>query len=366
MGVSFLALIGSALVLCAPAPLGVLVGAAWPSGVARAGAGEAAVQLSDGDAARAWASVGAGTAPAEVSRELRALLEPEAWRSPAAWRTWAECLDAEARAEQTDPERRAALCLFAAGQGRDDDAWRHDARLGADPSWAAAVMPFLLPGVPPGSALAEGGQAAPLAAPAVLRPILPPLPSDDRSGAHAPREARVRVRLAGGIELDMQLRADFATVRVDLEHVAGGAAQVAVRLPEPSDHELRLEYVDWLEKQARVAHEVVLEAADEEPCTIFGRLVASPPSLPTGEVEQVPAGIALGGVWLEGEETEPHPELLEALAEAFALPLEPDVRLRAPSDPAPEWGTLVRLGPVEDRAARLAHLAGQIESLLLP
>jgi hypothetical protein len=240
--------------------LAVLLGLQTPAGPE--------LSLPPGPAARAWAST-TPAAPAELDAWVAARARPEAWDEGATWSAWAGELAAERGAAQPDPARRTALALSALGQGASEQAWDHFAALSGHGDALAAVLPALMPGVAPGTRLAELPDGV------VLAPALPPLDRPTRErvlgyGRLETREMKLSGLRIGAAEVDVRVAVVPDGVQVDLEHVGGGAARVLVVLPEPLDFELASAYVDW-EKQPRAGaeHAVVL-TAEKPSITVYG------------------------------------------------------------------------------------------------
>lgn len=274
----------------------------------------------------------------------------DGWQLAETWCAWASRL---AERPSDEPQARADLARLALLQSRWDDAWAH---LAAAPE-PELVLLTLLPGVPPGEA-DERKDALPDGV--VLTPAPPPPSPDARPGFWDVREAWVRGLRVGEAVLDVRVAIEPEGVQVDLEHVSGGAARLAVKLPEPEGFEIRVEYVDWLRQDALgLPLEVVVKPGDE-PHSLYGRVLPRRPAWPTAAPEHVPAAIEEGGLALLVDDADdPERERLDAVARALGH------GCRLVSE-RPDAGVTIHLpppGPERDR--KLAWLASCVESALL-
>lgn len=335
---------------CGASEIGKLGG--WLAAVAAALAAfapqEPAVEvvLPLGAPAEAWRTVAAERAPGGPlavepwpSWEMPNDGERDAWSAGPPWRRWVELVRAEA-AGPTDPARRAALTLLARTQERSEDAWAHWSSLASSPALAAALLPVLLPGVPPGSDLAA------LEPGVLLAPSLPPPRPADTATPIGPwameigplgiGEARVRVRVA--------LEADG--VEVDVVHLAGPTVSVRVLPPLPANAELTTVYVDWVRREkAAGAHEILVTPEDPEHA-LWARFRPELPTWP--EPSPADGGTFPGRAGFAfvldpdlGPATERCLGFGEALAELFEVPcafLEPEDGPPATAAGAPPAG----------------------------
>ena len=331
-----------------------------------------AVELPDGDAARAWAGVGADTVPAPLPDGLAALDAADAWTRPATWERWGELVAAEAGAREADPERRAGLFLLALRHGRTRDAWAHFARLGGSPEWTARMLALALPGVPAGTELGPGGVVRGLADGSVLRPQLPPRTGDPFAPGIEWRSASVRGVRIGEATVDVTVQIEGDGVQVDLLHVGGGPAKVAVLLPEPEGYRIHVEYNDWFRQDTlREPLLVELEPGAEE-VSLFGRLRERSVQFPSDHSGAMPFQIREGALWLAladpGDTGDEDSALLESVATVLARLLEVRVRVAPEAEARAQatFGTLVHL-PADPagRATSLRYLAASVERFRL-
>ena len=326
------------------------------------------LELPDGPAAKAWAGVGSQTVPHPLHPNLRkacATSSPAGSAVPT-WRMWADWVAAEART--TEPERRAALCLLARAQGRHADAWGHYAKVGADPRWVASVTPYLLPGAPLDSPLEPGGNLAPLPDGVLLQPFLPPpiQNADAAPSAVAWRKATVGGIRVGDATLELTISVEATGVQVDVVHRGGGAAKVAILIPEPPGYEIRIEYLDWMQTdQPRLPILVDLQPGGE-PTTLWGRMIERRVALPTGQAKSLPQSLVRGGLFLSMPADDPQRAAVGQIAPVLAKLLGVRVGLTEPGGQLPGWtGTVLHLGTAAERGERLTWLASAIESFLL-
>lgn len=266
------------------------------------------VRLPDGVAAKAWASVAPDTEPATLPAELLGL----GWDDPDAIGIWRDALEA-ARAQPSDPRARTALFALALDDGRAEDAWRHYGALGASPAWAARTLALALPGVPVDVPIEPGGLPRPLPDGTVLRPLVPPLAVDAAAGPW--RKAILSGLRIGQASLVMTVSVEGDGVQIDFDHLAGGAADVTVILPEPEGYRIRVEYSDWF-RQETVGEPLTLTIQPgDKTRSFFGRIaelrVGFPGSGP------VPAQLETGGLLLELDPGDPERARFDALAQAF-------------------------------------------------
>jgi len=351
-----------------PPPLPLLLRSCLALGLALPA--QESIHLPESSPARAWAAVGPETAPVELARELYGdepwLATSEAHDPSLLWGRWSTWLREEGRREAIDPRRRAGLLSIAAGQGRWSAAWGHFERLGAEPGWAAALLPRLLPGVPAGHPTLPGGRPAPLATGVLLRPALPPPPAEDPPWSLRPRRAEVTGLVVGDSVLDFAISVEPSGVQVDLVHRSGPAVELRVLLPEPPGQEIRVEYVDWMRCDSLREPLLVEVLPGEEEHNLFGRFRPrrSPvPAVPNGGL---PWGLERGGLWLEvrGEPSAEERALARALGELFEL--ESGCRAPGETGPNPAWeGTRVSLPSGEAGLRRRLELASLAEAYVL-
>jgi hypothetical protein len=269
-----------------------------------------------------------------------------------------------ASAPTSNAERRARLALLALAQGRSDAAWTHFAATTSDPTWSAAILPRFLPGVPRGSASDLGGKAAPLPDGAVLTPTLPPPTGTAGAGGLDRRAMTARTVAIGAAVVSFKVSVDYEGVQVDVRHVSGGTAKLAVLIPEPPDFTFGNEYVDWYRQdEMHVPHELEVKPGEEEH-SLYGRFEARDRVMRSRLPSKMPSPIALGGLWLVAPEDAGRP-LLAAAAQSLSTVLGVDCKLRAPGD-KPYWtGISVDLATPSERTTKLAWLASAVERFTL-
>ncbi len=289
------------------------------------------------------------------------------WRDPATCERWRAALAAAVEHGAGERVARARLSVLALRQSRDDDAWRHLEIAGADPALLAALLPHFLPGVDASTAAGAGGLPPTLPDGVVLTPATPPRTRAVERGRVERRSMRVRGLRVGDAVIGMHVVVEPEGVQVDLEHISGGSARVAVRLPREAGFGIANEYVDWFQAEQRgVAHVVTLQPGDE-PHTLYGRFEPRPDELPVALPPAAPAVLGLGGLEIRPE---PGPEGLaraEALARALAgAPFALKTGVRAEGLPAGAWSTIqVDLRDPRTASARVAALCSAAERFRL-
>lgn len=301
------------------------------------------VELPEGPAGRAFASVSPTTTSASLpgGQVWAGDFDAPAWRSSAAWEAWSSAVRAEAQATPSDDSRaarRATLARIALAQGRWDDAWDHFAATGADPAICAALLPAFLPGVD-STAASTGGIPGPLPEGTLLRPAIPP-PSVPAAQVALGRNwierrtMRVDGLEVGAARLAMTVTLQSDGIQVDFDHQAGGATRVLVRLPEPADFQLRVEYIDWM-RQDEVGRALELSISPgDETHSLFGRFRPRTLPWPTQLPAQLSRALADHGLALCFEGNDPDVALYRsasaALAAALELPVRADLGLERP------------------------------------
>lgn len=340
---------------------------------------ELELSLPDGPAARAWAGVGPATEPRPLADTFVAerawLLEPLPDAGSAAlgarmWEAWGRWLGEAANAGGEAPVARTGLALIALRSERWADAWREVAALAGHPECVAALMPHLLPGAPLDGPADAGGFPAPLPEGVLLRPALPPALESEPSYGIAPRRARVSGFRIGEALLELEVTVEPAGVQVDLRHLGGGPARLAVLLPEPSDQEIRVEYIDWFRQDDRHAPLAVELVPGGEPRTLFGRFLPREPDLPAPPPQDaLPRTIELGGLWIEVGPQVQDAALPRAAVEALGRVLGVPAGLCAPLDPPPRGayaGVILRYSDAAQGELLLRRVASAAEKFLLP
>jgi hypothetical protein len=294
------------------------------------------VELPESPAARAFAGVGPATLASALPGPPAQDLNSGAWRNSAPWMAWAAAVHAESEAPHPDATRRAFLAQVALAQERFDDAWDHFAATGGDPKLCAALLPWFLPGVAcapaasPGDAgkapvfaLAAGGRIGALPEGVLLRPALPPpsLPAAEvvlgRKWIER-RMMRVSDLHIGEAVVAMQVSLESDGIQVEFTHQSGGSASFSVLLPEPSDFEIRVAYIDWMRQdELGLALEVSIAPGDE-PHTLFGRFKPRAIPWPTQLPKQASSALREHGLQLYCPAEFPDAAMIEAAAPAFA------------------------------------------------
>ncbi len=365
-------------------------------------AGTFALELPPGPAARAWAGVGPDTIPATLSPGLTALAAlaagserpPEApksqgelWSQAATWELWAERVDfvrsrltaAQDPASVGAPRdselssARADLALLAGSQGRSRDAWAHFGALTDSPEFAARVAPCLIPGVSLDAPIGPGGVPAPLIDGVLLRPITPEYPANDPAMDRAPRSARVQGLPVAGSALGALLSVDALGVEFTFELSSGSTVEVRGQLPEPADHSIRYEYLDWTKVDSiGIPQTVRLLPGDEEPHVLYGRIETAPWPWPAGRPGHLAATLEQGGLWLVLDPADPEHAVWSAAAKACGDLLGVPAGMRPPGQPGAsgreglELSVPLPMAPKErgragNRAAFGRYLASSLE-----
>jgi hypothetical protein len=341
----------------------------------------AKVELPEGPAARAFAGVGPETEPAAFDLAGMPLSANDpAWDRPEVWLEWAQWVRAEAAEPHPSPSRRARLCLLASLQGRTDDAWEHFAALGGDPAWGAAVLPLLAPGVPVESyalvGVSAGGLPGALPDGIVLEPRLPPpnRPASEIEPGRRPERRHmtlIGVRIGDAI-LKMRVALEVEGVQVDFEHLSGGGAHFFVKLPAPTEHEIRVEYIDWMRQdESGIAHEIYIEPGSRTR-VVFGRFRPRSVDWPTRLPEHKPEGLLRNGVRIELARGDPEEARIESFAAGLEALLDVPVEVR-PWPEAPETeaasgffaGLRMRLHDDGSRALKLRNMISAAERFAL-
>jgi len=323
------------------------------------------VELPPGPAADALARISADTVALELPK-----VPAGAWESPATWKRFSELLTAESAGAARDPARRAELALLALAQKRWEDAWARFSDCAASPPALAALLPHFLPGAASGGALEDG---------AVLRPALPPLrapAADDPPiprGAVQRREMKITGLVVGAATISVRVSVEGEGIEIDVEHLSGGEAKLAIVIPADPLYGFADEYMDWYRQEERgIPHGIDVRAGDEAH-TLYARFEPRKPEWPSLLPEKLPAQIESGTLWLDpGADERAHP-LLEAVAASLAsgpLRIEARVvdraRLLDPKGTRAEgMGVRVDLSDAGSRPRKLAWIAGAIEQRAL-
>jgi len=326
--------------------------------------------LPDSPAAKVWAGVGPQTEPAELPQAFLAIDGAGAWKLASTWQLWAALLAERPDETAEDLGRRhAQLALLALRHGRAEDAWKHFDALGATPAYAARVMPFLIPGVPPGTEVLAGGAVPALPVGVTLRPQLPPRTAERLEGRVQWREASLADLVIGETRVSLRVALESTGVQVDLTHLAGPALDCAVLLPEPEGWEIRVEYNDWMRQDSvRVPMLVHLDpdAYEEEgdkTVSLYGRFLEREPNQPGAlATRELPAQLREGGLWFELPANDAEHALFEAAAASLAPLLGIRVGVRSPGDEETWTGTTIHVpeDPTE-RALVLRQLVSAVE-----
>jgi len=313
------------------------------------------------------ASLVAALDPTKSPASLSAADLAADWSDPATCELWRSAVAAAALPGDAVRPARARLAWLALRQGRDGDAWRHLEVAGADPAWLAALLPRFLPGIDASTAAGAGGLPPALPDGVVLTPATPPRTRAIERGRVERRSMRVRGLRVGEAVIAMHVAVEPEGVQIDLEHISGGTARVAVRIPREAGFGIANEYVDWFQAEQRGAAHVVTLSPGDEPHTLYGRFEPLPQELPVALPAAAPAVLDLGGLEIRPE---PGPEGLaraEALARALAgAPFALKTGVRADGQPAGGWSTIqVDLRDPRSASQRVADLCSAAERFRL-
>jgi hypothetical protein len=279
------------------------------SGASPQGPRPPSIALPEGPAARAFAQVAPDTQPAEMNLSFLPVERSDpAWEREEVWQDWAVCVRETAKSKESDPVRRARLCLYACVQGRSDDAWEHFSALTAEPQLSAALLPLLAPGVPvslaPEVRASKGGRSGAMPDGALLRPMLPPPPTPvaelelGRTWIE-PRKLTIEGLRVGAATLAMGISLEADGIQIDLDHRGGGPAKLSILLPEPADFAIYVAYLDWYPQARALAPiEVQLEPGSETR-TLFGRFRPRRLDWPTRIPRAMPVGLIEAGLRVE-------------------------------------------------------------------
>jgi hypothetical protein len=305
--------------------------------------------------------------PATAPSSLPAADLSADWSDPATFERWRSAMAEVAEHEANERVARARLSILALRQGRDEDAWRHLEAAAGDPALCAALLPRFLPGIDATTPAGAGGLPPALPDGVVLTPATPPRTRPTENGRVERRSMRVRGLRVGDAVIGLTVAVEPEGVQIDLEHISGGAARVAVRLPREAGFTFANEYVDWFQAEQRgAAHAVTLQPGDE-PHTLYGRFEPMPDAQPVALPKSKPAVLELGGIEIRPE---PGPEgraRAEALAKALSgAPFALKTAVRADGEPAGAWSTIqVDLRDPRNASARVAALCSAAERFRL-
>ncbi len=318
-------------------------------------------EFAPGPIADLVAALGAAQAPGELARaDVSAN-----WSDPAAFERWRAALAAASGSDAR--AARARLALLARRQDRDADAWQHLEIAGGDPALLAALLPRFLPGIADDATAGPGGLPGALPDGAVFTPATPPRTRPLERGRIERRAMRVRGLRVGEAVLDLRIAVEPEGVQIDIEHISGGAARVAVKLPIEPGFALANEYVDWFPAPTRgAAHVVEIRPGDEEH-TLYGRFKPSESAQAFALPPKAPAALGLGGLGIRPEPGADGRARAEALARALSgAPISLTARVLDESAPADGWAPIaVDLRDPRTSAAKIAALCGAVERFTL-
>jgi hypothetical protein len=168
----------------------------------------------------------------------------------------------------------------------------------------------------------------------------------------------------GAAVVSMRVSVESEGVQVEVRHVSGGAVHLSIVIPEPRELTFGNEYVDWYRQDdLHVPHAIEVKPGEDEH-TLYGRFEAPKQRWSSKVPAEMPAPIALGGLWLVADDDAGRP-LLAAVAQSLSRVLGVECRLRAPSEP-PHWtGISVDLSLEAERAAKLVWLVSSVERFTL-
>ncbi|MFT5287204.1 MAG: hypothetical protein ACI8TQ_003384 [Planctomycetota bacterium] len=187
-------------------------------------------------------------------------IEASGWERVEPWMEWAKLVRAEAESEFPKPLRRAELARIAAATGRHEDAWTHFENCASDPSVAAALLPYLFPGIPldthPGAELQSG---------ITLRPLLPPPTTKNLAyGSFDPASLSVTNLKVGEALLSLKLDLSRDGVQIDVTHLSGGPTRLALVMARPEGYYTKTEFLDWERLEDRQTARAIRASADSE------------------------------------------------------------------------------------------------------
>ena len=187
-------------------------------------------------------------------------LDSVGWERVEPWVEWAKLVRAEADSEFPKALRRAELARAAIASGRSTAAWKHFENCASDPSVAAALLPYLFPGVPlempPGTSLPDG---------VTLRPLLPPPSEYDLPyGSFDPASLSVSDLQVGAAFLALKLDLARDGVQIDVTHLSGAATQLSLVMARPEGYYTKTEFLDWERLEDRPAARTIRCSADSE------------------------------------------------------------------------------------------------------
>jgi hypothetical protein len=304
--------------------------------------------------------------PADLGRAGQVPAVPRGPWSASTWESFGTAIAAE-NAAPGNAERRARLALLALEQRRFEDAWNHLAATSADPAWTAAILPRFIPGVPAGTNVRDGGRATPLPDGVVLAPSLPPASAGAVRGRIDRRAMSLSDLEIGAARVTLRVAVEAEGVQIDVKHVSGGTAKLAIVIPEPREIPFGNEYVDWYRQDdMHVAHAIVVKPGDEEH-TLYGRFEPRDRILPMTMPARVPAQLEQGKLWLVIADSDPDRALVAAVATALtSTKLGFECKAIDPRAKAEDWsGTRVDLTRQSEREEKLVWLASAIERFAL-
>ncbi len=308
-------------------------------------------ELPAGPLAEAVRRLDPGVKPAALDPDDRSA----DWSQPPTIERWGRALEAAAGAQRSG---RAALALLALRQGRAGDAWDHVAACKDDPALLAALLPCFLPGA---DVAIEGD--APLPDGAVLRPATPPRTRAPVPGRPERREMHRRGLRVGDAVLDLRVAVEPEGVQIDVKHVSGGVARLAIAIPREEGYALASEYVNWFrQEETGIAHRIEV-GPDAVEFTLYGRFDPRPSAFPALVPGARPAVLEHGGLEIRPSPAPGGAERAAALARVLARPpLRLAARVRAPDAPAGAWTPLcVDLSDPAGAEGKLADLCSAVE-----
>ncbi len=280
----------------------------------------------------------------------------EAWTRDQPWQHWLDCL-ADTETPAAFATTVSHLATLAHSQNRPEDTWSYLQRLPvAD---AARLLPTLVAGITVGAT----------AAPAILEPILPPLPIyDAATWRELPPLREYRIE---GLQIDqttftLSVQVPPEGVEVRFIHESGPSLELRVRIPVPANRTKRIEYVDWtraeVEEGVNPVHTITLEPGSED-LVLWARCM--PRRLPWPHVKSGASFPLDRDIELTTTATDPSLPRLRAMARATAKLLNTRVTVTTDglgSEPSSGRAPLrIDLSPSEFREAKLVSILSQIE-----
>jgi hypothetical protein len=238
----------------------------------------------------------------------------------------------------------------------------------------AAVVPYLMPGVPL-DLLAEGGGAPGLGLPdgVILRPALPPQPVAAIDVVHGfarvpPREMTIHdVRIGEGL-VSIRMAIEYDGVQIDVTHLSGEPVSLWAELPQPPDFQIRVEYLDWTRRETVGEPVEMSVSADKQKRHLFGRFRPRALTWTDSVPDRFDARFARHGLRLTLRPDDPDEGRIRGFAAGLTALFEKPAEVvvgggAAPSSPWP--GIKLQLAQDDDRERKLDGLTSLAEHFAL-